>query len=211
MPKKGTVPRTCEWCGCRFYAKAAEVAAGHARFHSRACYVLWVSVNAPRGAEHPRWKGDEHHKRGGRERARAWYPIAGRVCAECEAAPAMERHHWDGNALNNHPANVVFLCFACHHRMHTNAITHCKRGHPFDAANTGVDAKGHRWCRACMAALRRDRTARTRVVVPLGLQALIRVRYATGRWTVVGLGRVYGLTGATVSHILSPGSAPPTG
>lgn len=27
--------------------------------------------------------------------------------------------------------------------------THCKRGHPFDEANTSVDAKGHRTCRIC--------------------------------------------------------------
>lgn len=33
------------------------------------------------------------------------------------------------------------------------AATHCKHGHPFDAANTRRDAQGHRHCRTC----RRDR------------------------------------------------------
>ena len=27
--------------------------------------------------------------------------------------------------------------------------THCKNGHPFDEANTGIRVDGGRWCRAC--------------------------------------------------------------
>ena len=35
-------------------------------------------------------------------------------------------------------------------RMNGNAIkTRCKRGHPFDEANTYVDGRGHRRCRSC--------------------------------------------------------------
>ena len=33
--------------------------------------------------------------------------------------------------------------------------THCPRGHEYDAANTYINNKGHRWCRAC----RRERYA----------------------------------------------------
>lgn len=29
------------------------------------------------------------------------------------------------------------------------AKTECIHGHPFDSANTGIRANGHRWCRAC--------------------------------------------------------------
>jgi hypothetical protein len=29
------------------------------------------------------------------------------------------------------------------------AKTHCPSGHRYDQNNTGVDGKGHRWCRAC--------------------------------------------------------------
>ena len=37
------------------------------------------------------------------------------------------------------------------------ARTHCKRGHPYDEANTRLDAKGYRICRACCALRERDR------------------------------------------------------
>lgn len=33
--------------------------------------------------------------------------------------------------------------------------THCKRGHPFDEANTYISPKGERQCRACRAAAER--------------------------------------------------------
>lgn len=32
---------------------------------------------------------------------------------------------------------------------HNGLKTHCKHGHPFDAANTYVTRRGKRWCRAC--------------------------------------------------------------
>ena len=62
------------------------------------------------------WKGDSATAGAGRARARAWYSLFP-VCAECENAPARERHHWDGNALNNESVNVVGLCRRCHMRI----------------------------------------------------------------------------------------------
>ena len=55
------------------------------------------------------------------ERAHGWY-VARRtiplgVCAECEVAPATDRHHWDNNPANNDPRNVVPLCRFCHMRI----------------------------------------------------------------------------------------------
>lgn len=38
--------------------------------------------------------------------------------------------------------------------------THCVNGHAFDAANTYVDSRGHRICRACRAAKQRRYAAR---------------------------------------------------
>lgn len=37
-------------------------------------------------------------------------------------------------------------------RRATALITHCPQGHPYDAENTLVNAKGHRKCRTCVAA-----------------------------------------------------------
>ena len=52
----------------------------------------------------------------GWQQARKLFTVAG-TCAECEAAPARERHHWDGDQFNNAPTNVVFLCRRCHMRL----------------------------------------------------------------------------------------------
>lgn len=38
--------------------------------------------------------------------------------------------------------------------------THCKSGHPFDEANTLIDTKGYRKCRACHRAVVARSTAR---------------------------------------------------
>lgn len=65
----------------------------------------------------PVWRGDAASAQTGRKRAALWFPITGRVCAECEDHPARDRHHWDGDALNNTPTNVVPLCRRCHMRI----------------------------------------------------------------------------------------------
>ena len=41
------------------------------------------------------------------------------------------------------------------------AKTRCKRGHPFNAANTFTDQRGHRGCRACRKINKRLRKERT--------------------------------------------------
>lgn len=83
----------------------------------------------------------------GRRKAARLYPksMLG-VCAECEVAPATDRHHWDRDTLNNAPTNVVFLCHRCHQRLHWK--THCIHGHPMSGHNLIV-AQGRRYCRAC--------------------------------------------------------------
>jgi len=48
----------------------------------------------------------------GHQRAQAKFPEIG-VCEMCPE-PARDRHHIDGNTLNNEPGNVSFLCRRCH-------------------------------------------------------------------------------------------------
>lgn len=34
-------------------------------------------------------------------------------------------------------------------RLRPTWVTHCKRGHPFEGANLGVNRRGHRYCKTC--------------------------------------------------------------
>lgn len=45
-------------------------------------------------------------------------------------------------------------------------LTHCKRGHPFDSANTSINTRGHRVCRACRAEIDRRYRAEPPVTNP---------------------------------------------
>ena len=42
--------------------------------------------------------------------------------------------------------------------------THCKFGHPFDEANTGIDVRGDRYCRICKLRIGRESGARMRAL-----------------------------------------------
>lgn len=99
------------------------------------------------------------------------YPTLG-LCAECEAVPASERHHWDGDPFNNEPVNVVPLCHRCHMRldgrlakMGTLGVRfqprtdECPNGHPYTPANT-YTGRGRKECRVCRAAACRAYRAR---------------------------------------------------
>lgn len=149
MPRKSNPPiaRTCEVCGAVFAFRPTPDALrrGEGRYCSRSHANVGLAM---RREANPRWKGEAARPQSGYQRARAWFAIAGRVCAECEAAPATERHHWDGDPLNNAPLNIVFVCDACHGRWHRQVT--CLRGHPLWGDNLYVDPKGGRACRACI-------------------------------------------------------------
>lgn len=68
-------------------------------------------INPSRGPSHYAWKGDAASKSSGRERARNRYPLT--PCERC-GKPGLDRHHVDGNTLNNAPANIQILCRRCH-------------------------------------------------------------------------------------------------
>ena len=64
-----------------------------------------------RAENHPLWKGAEASIRTGRTRALRWFPSG--PCIECGDLVS-ERHHEDGDTLNNHPSNIKMLCRLCH-------------------------------------------------------------------------------------------------
>jgi len=67
-----------------------------------------------RGPDHHAWKGDKAKTRSGRSRAERQY-VQAQPCEHCGASnKRIDRHHKDGNTLNNDPSNIMFLCRRCH-------------------------------------------------------------------------------------------------
>jgi len=62
-------------------------------------------------SKNPNWKGDNVCYQNGTHRARKIYNLG--PCEIC-ISPANERHHKDGNSLNNDPSNIMILCKKCH-------------------------------------------------------------------------------------------------
>lgn len=62
-------------------------------------------------SSNPNWKGRNATKRSGYSRALRMFKDG--ICKKCKNQIA-ERHHKDGNTLNNKASNVVFLCRRCH-------------------------------------------------------------------------------------------------
>ena len=70
------------------------------------------------GAVHHKWKGDSAiGPNTGRSRAQAKYRELG-LCELCGERPARDRHHRDGNPLNNERENLELICRSCHNREH---------------------------------------------------------------------------------------------
>lgn len=94
--------------------------------------------------------------RTGRQMARYWVPLEG-PCQRCGEAPATDRHHVDGDPLNNVPDNIMLVCRQCHMDVDGRAHgalkkSHCRNGHEYTPENTYVSPKGQRYCRACRKA-----------------------------------------------------------
>jgi hypothetical protein len=68
------------------------------------------------GSKHPNWgkfKLDTTSKSTGGHRAQSRF-VLGMMCERCGKKPAVDRHHKDGNPLNNSPKNIERLCHRCH-------------------------------------------------------------------------------------------------
>ena len=70
-----------------------------------------VAARIRLGADHHAWIGDKAKPKSGRSRALRRFPAS--PCCVCGASKS-DRHHIDGNALNNEPSNISFLCRKCH-------------------------------------------------------------------------------------------------
>jgi hypothetical protein len=62
----------------------------------------------------PNRKGDNATTKAGRTRALRMFPVLPDGCETCGAGKRLDRHHKDGNTLNNNRDNIAFLCRKCH-------------------------------------------------------------------------------------------------
>jgi hypothetical protein len=64
------------------------------------------------GPKNPNWKGDKAVRCTGYVRAHRWFKAT--KCTRCGGKKNIERHHKDGNPLNNEKSNIAILCHVCH-------------------------------------------------------------------------------------------------
>lgn len=80
---------------------------------------------------------------------------AHRVSYELMIGPIPEGLQLDHLCFNTscvNPAHLEPVTNAENMRRRGARTTHCPRGHPYDQANTYINASGHRFCRACKRA-----------------------------------------------------------
>jgi len=83
-------------CGCRESLDEKDISAGR----------LYLKTGHRCSVANPNWKGAMAPIGTARKRARRLYNV--QPCSVC--GQTGERHHIDGNANNNDPSNIAFLC-----------------------------------------------------------------------------------------------------
>ncbi len=78
------------------------------------------------------WKGDTASQKAGRTRALRKFKVAP-SCEMCGVTKS-ERHHIDGDTLNNDISSICFLCHTHHMRAHKLARAELKKAQVINAA-----------------------------------------------------------------------------
>lgn len=97
--------KTCEHCGASL---AGMKDYARRRFCSMKCYGLSITTIPSTPAN---------------GRYQAQYRFAAEKCERCSSPKNVERHHKDGNAMNNSPENIERLCRKCHVAEHRPKVT----------------------------------------------------------------------------------------
>ena len=90
---------SCGHCGQLFTTTNSILSRGRGKYCSRRCAYDAISARTK-------------NPKSGRARAGRAYPEIG-DCERC-GLPARDRHHIDGDTLNNDRSNVLFVCRRCH-------------------------------------------------------------------------------------------------
>ena len=93
-------------CGKKKVVRRHSLKAG-----TKSCGCFWREKVALFGERNNNWKGNQANQQAGRHRAKRWFKEG--LCDLCGKS-AHDRHHKDGNTLNNSPSNVQLLCRRCH-------------------------------------------------------------------------------------------------
>lgn len=176
MHPQSTPNRTCGSCGSAFYAKPSEAGL----YCSRDCYAqarrprqttgarFWPKVNRHGPVPDycpslgPCWVWTGFINAAGYGRFNVGGPIraAHRVAYELTVGSIPPNASLDHLCRVRHCVNPHHLEPVSHRENVLRGVgymaiqarkTCCKRGHPFDDANTSLDRKGCRGCRACKA------------------------------------------------------------
>ncbi len=99
-------------CGMRGNRKP-----GHGKKGMFSPEALKLLSGSKKGENNPGWKGDQASQQAGRQRARKHIEVP-ENCETCGSDTKIIRHHYDENALNNDPINIMFLCEKCHAQFH---------------------------------------------------------------------------------------------
>ncbi len=75
--------------------------------------LLYSVRVTPFGERNSQWKGHRAEPSAGWQRAQKLVSLEGVTCERC-GRPAQDRHHIDGNPLNNARENIACLCRRCH-------------------------------------------------------------------------------------------------
>ncbi len=97
--------------GVRLNRSIGSIRGAMVRFAIPRRSLSQANRKAKLGENNPNWHGVRAQPKAGRKRA--WRNFSARPCQVCGNTRS-ERHHSDGNPLNNVPENVVFLCRAHH-------------------------------------------------------------------------------------------------
>ena len=75
-------------------------------------------IPAGKEEKHFLWKGDQAKKNSGHKRAHRKFDLTNAVCRiGVGCSKRLERHHIDGNPLNNEPENIDILCTRHHQEI----------------------------------------------------------------------------------------------
>ncbi len=105
MPKKDPEKKTCLQCGSKMTQPRWKNGKLDSTFHER----KYCSRSCA-------GKREEIGTSGGRRRAQKM--IAALQCEMCGGTRIPQRHHKDGNPLNNATENLIVLCQDCHKEIH---------------------------------------------------------------------------------------------